>query len=181
MYRQTLIAVLLLAGAAAAQEPSRPGGPFVPAFNELRQYLGLTDAQVRSLEQVQSNRREAEAAVYRQLADKQRALQALLQAGSNDALQIGQLMIEINTLQRRPPLSVEPYRTAALAVLTEAQKSKLPALVEALRLNSTAYQAVSFNLIDGPSPIIGLPVPLPVPMPRPIFDAAGREGINAQP
>jgi Spy/CpxP family protein refolding chaperone len=134
MLAKTLVAVILLAGVAAAQDPVRPGGPFVPPYSDLRQYLSLTDVQVRSLEQVQTNRREAESAIYRQTADKQRTLSGLLQAGSTDALQIGQLMVEINNLQRRMPLAAEPYRSAALAVLTEAQKAKLPALAEALAI-----------------------------------------------
>jgi Spy/CpxP family protein refolding chaperone len=183
MLAKTLVAVILLAGVAAAQDPVRPGGPFVPPYSDLRQYLSLTDVQVRSLEQVQTNRREAESAIYRQTADKQRTLSGLLQAGSTDALQIGQLMVEINNLQRRMPLAAEPYRSAALAVLTEAQKAKLPALAEALRLNATAYQAVSFNLIEAPNPIIGLPVPLPMPLPMPIGpnSPAAEETVSARP
>jgi Spy/CpxP family protein refolding chaperone len=180
MFRRILISATLLAAAAAAQQPTRPGGPFLPPFIELRQYLGLTDPQVSSLEQVQNNRREAEAAVYRQISEKQIRLSQLLQAGSNDALQIGQLTIEINNLQRRVPAATEPYRSAALAVLTDPQKAKLPALVEALRLNATAYQAVFFNLIDPPAGNIGLPVPLPVPLPAPIRPA-GEDAASAQP
>lgn len=149
-------------------------------YSELRQYLSLTDAQVNSLQQVQNNRREAEAAIYRQIAEKQRALYSLLQAGSNDALQIGQLTIEINTLRRRLPLSSEPYRTAALAALTDPQKTKLPALAEALRLVPAAHQAASVNLIDYPNQI-GLPRPIPLPMPITIAGEAGAEAVSALP
>ncbi|HET8546965.1 MAG TPA: periplasmic heavy metal sensor, partial [Bryobacteraceae bacterium] len=180
MFRTMLIAVMLLAGVVSAQETPRPGGPFVPAFNELRQYLSLTDAQVTSLQQVQANRRDAEAAIYRQIAEKQRTLYGLLRAGSNDAPQIGQLMIDINNLQRRIPVSAEPYRAAALAILTDQQKTKLPALVEALRLVPTAYQAVSLNLIDAPAAYIREPMPLPMPMPMPVRPA-GEETDSAQP
>jgi Spy/CpxP family protein refolding chaperone len=180
MFGKTLIPVILLVGTAVAQDPGRPGGPFVPAYNDIRQYLSLTDAQVRSLEQVQTSRREAESAVYRQMSEKQLALSGLLQAGSTDAARIGQLMVEINNLQRGLPLAGEPYRSAALAVLTDAQKAKLPALAEALRLNTTAYQAVSFNLIDAPNPNIGLPMPLLMPMPMPIRPMA-EETVSARP
>jgi hypothetical protein len=182
MLLRTLISAGLLALVATAQTPGRVGGPFVPQplFPELRQYLTLTDAQVNSLVQIQNNRREAEAAIYRQIAEKQQVLYGLLQAGSTDALQIGQLTVEINNLQRRLPLGPEPYRTSSLAVLNDPQKAKLPALSDALRLAGTAYQAVSLNLIDQPDPQIGLPRPVPIILPRPAMEATIVE-TDAQP
>jgi hypothetical protein len=189
MLRITVITTILLSGLAAAQEPGRPGIPFVPPpmLAEIRQYLNLSDAQVSSLTQVQTNRREAEAAIYRQISEKQRVLYGLLQAGSNDALQIGQLTVEINNLQRKLPLAAEPYRSSALAVLTDQQKAKLPALAEALRLVPAASEAASVNLIDYPNQI-GLPRPLPIPMPAPIFNgnnavigAISSEAVSARP
>jgi hypothetical protein len=56
-----------------------------------------------------------------------------------------------------------------LAVLTPAQKTKLPALTEALQLQSTAWQAIELGMIDNPNvpDIRMLPIP-PVPMPIPL-------------
>jgi hypothetical protein len=183
MLLKTLVSTGLIAAVAMAQEPGRPGGPFVPqpVYSELRQHLTLTDAQVNSLIQVLNSRREAEAAIYRQISEKQQVLYGLLQAGSNDALQIGQLTVEINNLQRRLPLSAEPYRSSALAVLNDQQKTKLAALAEALRLVNAAYQAVSLNLIDQPDQNIGLPRPFPMPMPVRTMEAGNVEEGNAQP
>jgi hypothetical protein len=183
MFRTALFTAFLISGMVAAQEPGRPiGSPVVPLpYNEIRQYLVLSDAQIKSLEQVQANRREAEAAIYRQMAEKQSALNSLLQAGSTDALRIGQLTIELNNLRRGLPLSAEPYRSAALAVLTTEQKSKLQTLADALRLGPAAYEAVSFNLIDAPNRGIGVPVPLPMPMRFSELGPVNLEAISARP
>ena len=183
MFRTVLFTAFLISGMVAAQEPGRPiGSPVVPLpYNEIRQYLVLSDAQVKSLEQVQSNRREAETAIYRQMAEKQSALNSLLQAGSTDALRIGQLTIELSNLRRGLPLSAEPYRSSALAVLAPEQKAKLQALADALRLAPAAYEAISFNLLDPPNRNIGLPVPLPMPMGLSEPGVVDPEAISARP
>ena len=67
-----------------------------------------------------------------------------------DAFQVGRLTLEIRDLQKKLPLTGEPYRTNALNVLNALQKSKLPALTQALQTATPAYQAVSLNLIDAP-------------------------------
>lgn len=142
---------------AAQQTPSRP----VPD-SQLKQYLNLSDAQMTGLQQVQTQRRQAESLFYQQINERQRQLNALLQAGSNDAASIGRLMVEINNLRRQLPLPTAQYRAAALAVLTDAQKAKLPALAEALRLQQPANEATWYDLIDRPAL---LPTPRPLPMP----------------
>src|SRR5579864_9541574 len=76
--------------------------PPIPAPNTaLIQYLGLTDSQVQALQGVQSNRNAANQAIYKQISDKQSAINNLIAAGSNDALQIGQLTIDINNLRKQ--------------------------------------------------------------------------------
>lgn len=133
-----------------------------PQWDELRQHLVLSEAQVTTLEQVYRSRQDAEQAIYRQIAEKQNQLNALLQDGSNDAATIGRLMVEINTLRRQLPLDGEPYRTQALAVLNDVQKGKLAPLADALKLQSPAWQAVQLNLIDSPrTPDVRI-LPIPV-------------------
>jgi Spy/CpxP family protein refolding chaperone len=154
-----LLACLAAIPLAAQQSPIAP-----PArWQALRQYLTLSDAQVGSLQQIQQQRQNAERAVYEQIRERQVQLNTLLRQGSNDAANIGRLMVEINNLQRQLPLPGTGYRSQALAILTEAQKTKLPALVEALRLGLAGNEAVNLNLIDRPpSQIQPRPVPLPV-------------------
>ncbi|MBK9169711.1 MAG: periplasmic heavy metal sensor [Bryobacterales bacterium] len=139
-------------GLAAAQQTDPGttviGRPFEPAA--LKQYLALTDAQVRALQQLQDDHRQAERKVYEQIREKDMQLQQLLRAGSSDAFAIGQLMVEINNLRRQLPISREPFRAPALAVLTEPQQAKLSDLTEALRIAPAGHQAVDLNLIDSP-------------------------------
>ena len=157
---------------AAAQDGTRPvapqpGGqaailPYVPRYEELKQHLGLSDAQLENLNDIQTAKYQAEAALWEQLRQKQQALEALLQQNTSDAARVGALMIEINTLRKQLPIPGGPYRQQALNVLTQEQKAKLDALSSALRLIAPASQAVGLNLIDPLTPNPGLPRPMPV-------------------
>ena len=134
-------------------------------FAAVKQYLTLSDAQLASLKQVQENRQKAEQAVYEQMRSRQMQLDGLLQQGSNDAVAIGRLMVEINNLRRQLPVSAGPYKAQALAILNEAQKTKLPTLQEAIRIQQTAWEAVTLNLVDAPEPDARI---LPYPAAEPV-------------
>lgn len=156
-WKKMLGGIILGAGLLAAQGPvfpTEPGLGLVPPgqgrYAELKSWLNLTDAQLQQLEQIQAQRSREEQAIYDQITQKQTTLYGLLSNGSQDVAQIGQLMVDINTLQRKLPVSSGPYRTQALAVLNDEQKAKLPPLDQAIRLNSTAYQGVSLNLVNPP-------------------------------
>ena len=148
----SILALTLAAVSTVAQDMPRPIMPRSP-YEQLKAHLGLTDAQVEGLRKVAESRHTAERAIYNQILERQQQMYGLLQQGSNDAATIGRLMVEINNLQRQLPLNTAPYRTQALAVLTEAQKTKLPELDQALKLHSIAYQAVDLNLVDRPAPV----------------------------
>jgi hypothetical protein len=155
--------IYLLAGAIAATtslcaQIISPLPP-VPAPNTaLIQYLGLSDTQMQALQDVQKNRAAASQAIYKQISDKQTAINNLIVAGSNDALQIGQLTLDINSLRKQLLTAGAPFREPALAVLTQDQKNKLSGLTNALQLQSAAYQAIGLNLIDQ----VNAPKPLPL-------------------
>ena len=119
-------------------------------FDELRTYLTLTDTQVTALQQVMQSKSDAENAIYKSIREKYEALNNLLNSSNPDAFQVGRLTLEIRDLQKRVPLSGEPYRTSALNILNAGQKTRLPALVQAMQMATTAYQAVTLNLIDQP-------------------------------
>ncbi|MBI4907944.1 MAG: hypothetical protein HY820_30240 [Acidobacteria bacterium] len=121
------------------------------AYQALKQHLSLTDPQITALTAVSKARSEAQSALYRQINEKNTALNTLLNSGSTDAARIGQLMIEIASL-RKQTVPSEPYRSQALGILSPDQKTKLPVLVQALQLQTAAYQATSLNLIDSPAP-----------------------------
>jgi hypothetical protein len=73
-----------------------------------------------------------------------------LRDGSTDALTVGRLLVEINGLQRQLPGSGAPYRTRAVAVLSDAQKQKLATLDDVLQLSRAAGEATALNLIESP-------------------------------
>jgi len=138
--------------------------PPIPAPNSaLIQYLGLSDAQVQALQDVQKSRNAANQAIYKQIGDKQMAINNLIASGSTDALQIGQLTIDINNLRKQLQTSGAPFHDQALAVLTPDQKNKLTGLTNALQLQPAAYQAINLNLIEQPNPPRVLPL-TPIPL-----------------
>jgi hypothetical protein len=123
----------------------------VPDWNypELRSYLSLTDAQLQALITNQDNRNRALSGIYSQINDKYTALYQLLESEGGTATQLGQMLIDIRNLQRQLPQVDAPYRTQAAAILTADQKNKLPALIQAMNLQSSVWQAQSLMLIDG--------------------------------
>lgn len=155
--------LLLLAAASTsflfAQEITIWPFPVSDVSPELRQYLNLTDAQANALRDVRKSKEDAERAVYEQARQKQNALDQLLNSNSADYTQIGRLTVEIRDLYKKLPVSGEPYRTQALNVLNQEQRNRLPALTAALLLQTAAYDATNFSLIDLPN-VPGRPVPL---------------------
>jgi len=138
-----------------------------PVYTQLKAFLNLTDAQVQSLIQIQTNRTAAQQAIYKQINDKQTQVNQLLNQGTSDALTIGQLEIDINNLRKQLQLPNSSYRTSALAVLTPDQAAKLADLVRALQLQQPAWQAITLNLIDAPAPSAPSPLSMP-PMVTPV-------------
>jgi Spy/CpxP family protein refolding chaperone len=163
MRKRMLALAVLSLSSLVAQEPVNTMLPVIPQqWDQLKQYLVLTDAQVASLGQIRQNRIQQEQAIYSQISEKQRQMYGLLQQGSNDAATIGRLMVESSNLSRQLPLKGDTYRTEVLAVLTPAQKAKLPTLVDALKLQAAAWQATELDMIDNPNvpDIRMLPMPL---------------------
>ena len=143
-----------------AQEQQAAILPVVPppgqAYSQVKAQLGLTDAQVKSLEEIARSRQEADRANWQRMAEKEREMFQLLESGSTDAGRIGALMIELNRMRRQSP-STEQYRKAAVAVLTPEQLPKLAVLANVLQLQGAAHEAIGLNLLDYPAP--GLPIP----------------------
>jgi hypothetical protein len=135
-------------------------GTSVPAYTELKQYLSLTDAQLQTLQTILDNRSQAVQNIYTQISQKNETLSQLLNSDSGTVAQLGQLLLDIRSLQKRLPLNDAPYKTQAVSVLTADQKTKLPKLAEALQLQTTAGQAGMLLLIE--TPVTGPPGILPI-------------------
>jgi Spy/CpxP family protein refolding chaperone len=156
MKKRIFAIALLTVSATVAQGPDWNTGivpiPREPVrqWEQLQQFLALTPAQLDALEKSRQARMQEEQSIYQQVAEKQRQMYQLLQQGSNDASTIGRLMVEVNNLNRSIPQKKAPYRAQALAVLTDAQKAKLATLLDAMKLQAPAWQAVELNMIDNP-------------------------------
>ena len=164
------IAPALLLGQNTGAGSTGPSGTTLifpgPYFTDVKAYLSLTDAQMQSLQSIYDSRNQGQQNLYTQISQKNTTLYQLLEAGNASAAQLGQLMLDIQALQKQLPLVDGPFKTQALNVLTPDQKAKLPKLSEALQLQNTAGQAGMLLLIDYPR-YVGTPIPLAA------FDAAG--------
>jgi Spy/CpxP family protein refolding chaperone len=148
------------------------------AFQELKTALGLSDSQLEQLRKILEERSIASRQISEQIFQKQTELNNLLRSGSRDATRIGQLTIDIHLLRMQPPAPDEQWRQRALTVLTPEQRVKLGPFDQAMKLSTTAHQAVTLNLIDPPPPgrpiilsttLPALPAPgVPVPLPEPV-------------
>jgi Spy/CpxP family protein refolding chaperone len=95
------------------------------------------------------------------LREKQVQIHNLLSTGTNDALQIGRLTIEVHELQKQTSIPEDQFRQRALAVLTAEQRVKLGQLENILKLTPAANQAVQLLLLAPLPP--GQPVILATP------------------
>jgi Spy/CpxP family protein refolding chaperone len=122
------------------------------AFEQLKQFLNLSDAQVDQLRAILTERDKATQEARSQIGVKQRELNELLESDSTDAVRVGQLTIDIRALLKKLPISGDQWREKALAVLTPEQRTKLVTLDQVMKLSPTANQAVQLLLIDPPPP-----------------------------
>src|SRR5690349_5552791 len=114
LIRRQAAALLLGAAALLAQ-----GTPMIlpavqPNYTQLKTYLNLSDTQLQTLEDIFKTRMTAQQAIYQQISAKQTQLNQLLASGSSDANTIGQLMLDIRSLQKQLPIPASTYRSQAL-------------------------------------------------------------------
>lgn len=133
--------------------PMGPRGPHMFAQRgemrppeELKDFLGLEDKQVEALQQIarkahQSMRTESEA-----LHAKQRALRDLVEKAA-DASAAGKLLFEIEATRKGMPEIKKKAHADALAVLNNAQQTKLKELRKETADRAAALQAVGLNLM----------------------------------
>lgn len=98
--------------------------PPVVYFDQVKAFLGLSDAQIEQLREILSERERATQDVYRKIGEKQAELSNLLEHGPQDAARIGALNIETYNLGRQTSSPDDSYRQRARAVLTPEQRAK---------------------------------------------------------
>jgi Spy/CpxP family protein refolding chaperone len=128
--------------------------PAPPGFADLKQALGLTDAQLMQLQNLQRSRQAASQAVYQQVAAKQKQINDMLNSPAPDAATLGQLEIDMANLRKQAG-AMPPIHDQALAILDDAQRAKLTDLQNALKLQRAAGEAVGLGLLEPPAPAVG--------------------------
>ncbi len=152
--RISAVAVVLILAAMCAW--AQPTGP---ALSQLKTYLSLTDSQIQSIQNVQTNLRSSTATVRQQIAAKQRDLNTAIRSGSASASTLGQFLLDIQALQKQITDAEASARTQMLTILTPAQQALLQKLVDAEELQPTIREAEMLGLIApaaGPGPGAGM-------------------------
>jgi hypothetical protein len=146
---------------ALAQGPG-PGGPMGPGGpgrahmfgqpgdmrppEELKDFLGLDDKQVATLEQIAKKAHETMRTDADAMRAKEQQLRDLVEKAA-DPTAAGKLLFEIEAQRTAMPKIREKAHTDALAVLSEAQKTKLKELRKQIADRAAMRQAVGLNLM----------------------------------
>ena len=145
--------LLVFAAAVLAAQTSTVPGPRAGARGGARAgkavqtALGLSDQQLQQLVQLRQDERPVLQPVREQMKSKREALQAARQAPNPNPTQIGQLTIDMQNLHKQVQAINEDYHNRALAVLDEAQKTKLKNLENGGLMRPAARGAVALNLL----------------------------------
>ncbi len=163
---------LMFAMYALAQMPAAggpmgsmgPGGPMGPPMmgmhmmgprgemgppEELKDFLGLDDKQVESLQQIAKKAHESMRSASEAMRTKQQQLRDQIEKAT-DPTAAGKLLFEIEAQRKAMPAIRQKAHTDALAVLNEGQKTKLKELRKENAERAAARQAVGLNLINPP-------------------------------
>jgi Spy/CpxP family protein refolding chaperone len=146
MKSKLILTLAFAAGAAFAQS-----GPPAPKLDAVKTYLGLTDAQVTSIEAIRTSNRSAREAIFTQMRTDQKALRTALQGGNSDASTLGGYLTDIEAQKKKLTDLNASERAQALAILTDAQKVKVAALQAAAELQPTIHQASFLGLLTPPA------------------------------
>jgi hypothetical protein len=118
-------------------------------YAQLQTYLGLSNAQLTQLTQLQSSYLQNVQSLGTQINAKQAALTSLTSSGSPDAGTVGTLYLSIVALQNQITAAGTQYEASAAAVLTSDEQTQLATLKNAMSLQVTINEAVSLGLLNG--------------------------------
>ena len=153
------IAVLTMTAAMMfGQGPGAPGGnaaPTPPTPSELKTALGLTDAQVTALIQLQDQKRTQLEPVTQQVATQRKALDDALAKTNPDVNAIAAILIQLQSLKKQVSTVEASIQTQAVATLNADQKTKLKNLEAAQSLAPAVHQAEGLNLLSPPANAAG--------------------------
>ena len=116
---------------------------------ELKDFLGLEDKQVEALQQLARKAHQSMRAQSEAMQAKRRALNDLVEKAT-DASAAGKLLFEIEAARKGMPEIHKKAHADALAVLNNAQQTKLKELRKETADRAAAQQAVGLNLMYPP-------------------------------
>ena len=161
MNLHTLLPLAVL-GLGFAQGPIPQAGPIGPGLRPgpmhrggveaIRQYLGLTDDQIRQIQKARDAARTSTQDVAEQLRAKETEMRGQLESGGADASAVGRLALDIDALRSQMKQAADTARQNVLALLTPEQTAKLQALEEAATLRPAVDEAAGLGLLDQAPP-----------------------------
>lgn len=143
-------------------------GPAMEGATALKDYLGLTDAQVEQIRTLRRDQAQEVQPEMQAVRTKAQELRKEMQSSAPDAAKVGQLTVELKQLREKAMAGRSGFSDKARAVLTADQQAKLKALEEAAKLAPAARQAAAMGLIAPPPRPAALEegAPPPAPMMR---------------
>lgn len=123
-----------------------------PGVAAVKSALGLSDQQVQQLVQLRKDEQQALQPTREKMREKRQALMTERQAANPNPTAIGQLVIDIQGLQKQIQTANQASHVQALAVLDDAQKAKLKELDQTARTERAAIRgAEMLNLLLMPA------------------------------
>lgn len=152
-----LFVCLLVAGSLWGQAITPP--ILRPFYGEIRTYLALTDEQVAKMQRQIDDYSRWAAQRQRRISDVQAEIVVETAKSPLDPAALGVRYAEVEAIRREIAERSAALVPANVALLTEAQKVKLKALEEALKLATAGDQAKSLKLLpEDCTPRLGLGV-----------------------
>ena len=147
-------------------------------FPQIRAYLGLSDEQVAKMQQqIDDYYRWADSRQQR-MNTVQREITQETAKSPLDPMALGVRYAEVEAIRRELAERSAALIPANVALLTDAQKVKLKALEEALKLQSTGSEAQSLRLLPAECAISGI---FGFPVGGVILDPLGSGGVAYRP
>lgn len=144
-----VLGIGLLAGLGYAQPRGAGRGPGRQGeMGALKEYLGLTDAQVQQIRDVTRQQMESVKPLADQMREKSSALREEMKKETPDQAKVGQLSVDLKNLREQMKSKRTARGDSVSGLLTPEQRTKLKTLEEAAKLGPAVRQAGALGLID---------------------------------
>jgi hypothetical protein len=144
------IAGLFLVGLSVSAQTDTPPVFFAPPLSpELIQYLGLNDNQATAIRQANNSFQQFTAQKSIRSAQVQREIADETSRPALDPMALGLRYLELEGIRREIATEERRARTTVQAILTGAQKTKVKALEDAMKLQPLICDAQSVRILGG--------------------------------